>query len=142
MYKNILIAVDLAGEVEQVLIRGRQLAEQNNADYHAVYCINHPVTPFGELSIPGPMLNLIQLKHEIFSHFKEIAEKVGVDTNCISIEIGHSVDAVLEKAEDIKADLIIVGSHGKHGVRMLVGSTATGILHHANCDVLAVRIQE
>jgi universal stress protein A len=38
--------------------------------------------------------------------------------------------------------LIVVGSHGRHGVRLLLGSTANGILHHAKCDVLAVRIKE
>lgn len=142
MYKNILIAVDLAGSSSAVLKRGKQLAEQCGAKYHAVYCINHPVTPFGELSVPGPMLNLIQLKHEIFAHFKQLVEKVDMDSNCISIEIGHSVDTIIKKAKDNEADLIIVGTHGKHGVRLLVGSTVTGILHHAHCDVLTVRIKE
>ena len=40
------------------------------------------------------------------------------------------------------ARLIVVGSHGRHGLALLLGSTANGVLHHAKCDVLAVRIQE
>lgn len=142
MYKQILIAVDLAGEAKVVLQKGKQLADEFGARYHAVYCINHPVTPFGELSIPGPMLNLIQLKHEIFAHFRQVAEEAGLDIGCISIEIGHPVDAILLKAETDKSDLIIIGSHGMHGVRVLMGSTATGVLHHAKCDVLAVRMTD
>ena len=39
--------------------------------------------------------------------------------------------------EDIR---IVVGSHGRHGLALLLGSTASGVLHGAKCDVLAVRI--
>ena len=38
-------------------------------------------------------------------------------------------------------DLIVIGSHGRHGLALLLGSTANSVLHHARCDVLAVRLQ-
>lgn len=44
-------------------------------------------------------------------------------------------------AEDESTDLIIVGSHGRHGLALLLGSTASGVLHHSPCDVLAVRLR-
>jgi len=43
-------------------------------------------------------------------------------------------------ADEQGADLIIVGSHGRHGLALLLGSTANGVLHGAACDVLAVRV--
>ena len=43
-------------------------------------------------------------------------------------------------AHQIAADLIVVGSHGRHGIALLLGSTANGVLHGAPCDVLAVRV--
>ena len=43
-------------------------------------------------------------------------------------------------AEQIGADLIVVGSHGRHGLALLLGSTSTGVLHGSPCDVLAVRV--
>jgi len=43
-------------------------------------------------------------------------------------------------ANEIGADLIVVGSHGRHGLALLLGSTANGVLHGAPCDVLAVRV--
>jgi len=45
-------------------------------------------------------------------------------------------------ADDKQADLIVIGSHGRHGLQRLLGSTATPVLHNAKCDVLAVRIKE
>ncbi len=45
-------------------------------------------------------------------------------------------------AKQDNIDLIVVGSHGRHGLALLLGSTANGVLHGANCDVLAVRVKE
>ena len=41
---------------------------------------------------------------------------------------------------DGPADVIVVGSHGRHGIALLLGSTANGVLHGATTDVLAVRV--
>jgi len=49
---------------------------------------------------------------------------------------------IIKIAEENNVDLIIVGSHGRHGLALLLGSTANGVLHHAKCDVLAVRIKD
>ncbi len=47
---------------------------------------------------------------------------------------------ILSYAAAQQVDLIVTGSHGRSGVSRLLGSTTNGILHGANCDVLAVRI--
>ena len=45
-------------------------------------------------------------------------------------------------AEEHAVDLIVIGSHGRHGLQRILGSTASGVLHTATCDVLAVRIRQ
>ena len=42
--------------------------------------------------------------------------------------------------KELETDLIVVGSHGRYGLALLMGSTANGVLHGATCDVLAVRV--
>ena len=56
--------------------------------------------------------------------------------------MGAPKNVIIHQAEKLKADLIIVGSHGRHGIQLLLGSTANGVIHHAHCDVLAVRIAD
>jgi universal stress protein A len=58
------------------------------------------------------------------------------------IEVGSPKVVILNKAEELKIDLIIVGSHGRHGIALLLGSTANAVIHNAKCDVLAIRINE
>ena len=56
------------------------------------------------------------------------------------VVIGSPKTEILALAEDNNADLIVVGSHGRHGLGLLLGSTASSVLHHAKCDVMAVRL--
>ena len=56
--------------------------------------------------------------------------------------MGSPKTEIVRVANENKVDLIIVGSHGRHGLALLLGSTANGVLHHATCDVLAVRLQD
>jgi universal stress protein A len=53
---------------------------------------------------------------------------------------GRPESEIQRTADEFGADVIVVGSHGRHGLALLLGSTANGVLHGATCDVLAVRV--
>ena len=53
---------------------------------------------------------------------------------------GRPESEIHSLAKELKVDLIVVGSHGKHGLSLLLGSTANGVLQGSPCDVLAVRV--
>jgi len=72
----------------------------------------------------------------------QVAEKIGIATDDVVIEVGSPKNVILDTADRLKVDLIVVGSHGRHGLQLLLGSTANAVLHNANCDVLAVRTHE
>lgn len=61
--------------------------------------------------------------------------------DCQWLEMGSPKTEIIRVATENQVDLIVVGSHGRHGLALLLGSTANGVLHHAPCDVLAVRLQ-
>jgi nucleotide-binding universal stress UspA family protein len=67
------------------------------------------------------------------------AKQAGVDVQTHPVEGGPS-DAILEVAEETKADLIVVGNKGMTGARrFLLGSVPNNVSHHAPCSVLIVR---
>ena len=45
-------------------------------------------------------------------------------------------------AEEIDADAIVIGSHGRSGWKVMLGSTANKVLHGAKCDVLTVHVED
>ena len=61
--------------------------------------------------------------------------------NC-HLGFGQPRQEIHELASEQQCDLIVVGSHGRHGLALLLGSTANDLLHGAPCDVLAVRLKK
>ncbi len=56
------------------------------------------------------------------------------------VQFGNAADTILAVAADRTADLIVVGSHGRHGAKkFLLGSVSSKVVTHAGCDVLVVR---
>ena len=69
----------------------------------------------------------------------EVAQEAGVEAERFARQ-GDPADAILDVAEETKADLIIVGNKGMTGARrFLLGSVPNKVSHHAPCSVLIIR---
>jgi len=67
------------------------------------------------------------------------AREKGVNAHMLLLE-GHADDAILDAAERLHVDLIVIGTHGRRGVlRLLMGSVATHVVSRARCAVLTAR---
>jgi universal stress protein A len=144
-YQNVLIAIDFSESADQVIDRAQDIAKQNNATVSLLHIVDHlPPLGFGEepLIAPDWMIPEQQLMDEAKKSLQNFANKHCMQQCEQQVALGTPHVEVVRIAEEKKIDLIVVGSHGRHGVRLLLGSTANGILHHAKCDVLAVRVKE
>lgn len=145
IYKNILIAIDFSESADQVIEKAMHIAKQNQADCLLLHIVDHlPPLGFGEepLIAPDWMIPEQQLLDEAKKSLSNFAKKHSLQQNHQLVALGTPHVEVVRIAEEKNIDLIVVGSHGRHGARLLLGSTANGVLHHARCDVLAVRIKE
>jgi universal stress protein A len=140
MYKNILFATDLTEDTEYLLEKVRRISSLTNAKLSLI----HVVEP-----LPGysyAYLGIEDIEGQLITEAKQSLEKLGeqlkVSKQDQHIEVGPTKTKILKTAEDIGAELIICGSHGRHGLSLLLGSTANAILHGAKCDVLTVRLPE
>ena len=83
-----------------------------------------------------------ELEKQAQSQLEELGERLGVPAERQHMEVGITEKEILRLAEEQNVDLIVMGSHGRHGLALLLGSTANAVLHHANIDVLAVRVNK
>jgi universal stress protein A len=93
--------------------------------------------PYGA-TFGGDFVSDIRQKGEL--KLKEIAEAHDIPASQIYSNVGAPADEIHNVAEVIDADLIVIGTHGKSGLKLLLGSTANGVLHGVKCDVLAVKV--
>ena len=140
LYKHILVAIDLSDEADDVLDKAKSLAETNQARLTLVHVVEPLSVAYGS-DIP---LDLTTLQDEITQQAREriskLAESIHLDKGEQHVVYGRPEREVHRIAEESDVDLIVVGSHGRHGLALILGSTSTSILHGACCDVLAVRV--
>jgi universal stress protein A len=140
-YKNILIAVDLSDDSARVVQRGLELASRYSAEVTLLHVVEFiPVDPAGEALLPPPM----DLEGEMVAGARhkldELCARCGAAGLPRRLEVGIIKVEILRAAEETHADLLVLGSHERHGLALLLGSTEKAILHKVHCDVLAVHL--
>ncbi len=140
MYKHILYATDLSDDTDFINAKVRGMRGFTGAKVSLI----HVVEP-----LPGysyAYLGIEDIEGQLIDESKnalvKLATDLSVDSKDTWVEVGPTKSKILEVASEIGADLIICGSHGRHGLSLLLGSTANAILHGAKCDVLTVRLPE
>lgn len=139
-YTKVLMAVDLSDDSDQVAERARAICENNGAELHVIHVIEPLSFAYGG-DIPMDFSGIQDEIHQQASQqLERFAEKHGIGDDNRHVVLGQPEVEIHALAEQTGADLIVVGSHGRYGLALLMGSTANGVLHGASCDVLAVRV--
>jgi universal stress protein A len=140
MYKHILFATDLSDETDFIVSKVRAMRGYTGATLSIVHVVEPmPGYSYAYLGIEDIEGQLIEEARGVLT---KLAAELAVDANSQFIEVGPTKSKILKVADEVGADLIICGSHGRHGLSLLLGSTANAILHGAKCDVLTVRLPE
>ena len=139
-YRNILVPVDLSEESEQVCRRAMDITKKYGAKLRLLHVVEYvPVEPMGEALLPS-----VQIEDELVQNARNRLEDLATSLNLDSverwIEVGNTKAEILRIADEHNIDLIVVGCKGRHGLNILLNLTEDTLLHAANCDVLAVRL--
>jgi nucleotide-binding universal stress UspA family protein len=106
-------------------------------------CVLHvaemPVVPY---SYVGPVREeSLKMSKELVERTGEQLGKAGYKVQTVVEEEGDPRVKIIDRAAHWKADLIVMGSHGRKGLdRFMMGSVAESVVRHARCSVLVVRI--
>jgi len=139
-YQNILVAVDLSEDSTPVVLRARAIADANHAQLHLIHVIEPLSFAYGG-DIPMDFSGIQEEIHQqATQQMRRFAQSNNIDENHQRIVLGKPEVEIHSTAKELGSDLIVVGSHGRHGLALLMGSTANGVIHGASCDVLAVRV--
>ncbi|MDQ5884756.1 MAG: universal stress protein [Pseudomonadota bacterium] len=138
MYKKILYATDFDDVGIHAAHRARQIAEENNAQLYLVHVVE-PIPAYAYPGFAGFAEVEMSIREQAEKELKQLAEQLHIDEKHRILAFGSIKHEVLRIAKEHGIDLIVAGSHGKHGLAILLGSTAEAILHGASCDMLIVR---
>ncbi len=146
MFKRILVAVDGSDTAQQALQEAIKLAQELQARLRIVHAVDVVNLDLGT-EFPNPIEiaeALTKGGQEILRKAQAVAKKAGIaaETHLIEINmLGHRIaEMIAADAEAWPADLIVICTHGRHGLsRLLLGSVAEGVVRVATKPVLLIR---
>ena len=142
-YSHILIAIDLTEDCHRVLDKASQLCGALSCQATLVHIVEPLTMAFGgdvpmDISLlqqqqteqAQEKLNILAEQHELLK-----------ENNC-HLRFGQPRQEIHQLAKEQGCDLFVVGSHGRHGLALLLGSTTNDLLSGAPCDVLAIDLKD
>lgn len=145
MYKKILVPVDGSAASNRGLAEALKLAKSLGASLEVVHAVNEFIMDSGYAPIANYeqfLETLREVGRKVLKEAEATARASGVEVQSSLVESigGRAADLILEQAKQRSADLIVMGTHGRRGIRRLVlGSDAEQVLRSSPIPVLMVR---
>lgn len=145
--REIVVATDFSEPADNALTYGRNFARAFSATLHLVHVVNDLATSAPITEIP---MDLTSVQAQLDSEAKASLNALVTDDDRRSFNVKTALltsstpaRAILAYASDVRADLIIVGTHGRGGLaEFFLGSVAQKVVRSAPCPVLTVRAHE
>lgn len=139
-YNNILAVVDLGPDSLAVARRARELAAGPASRLTLLHVVEFvPAEPLSDALLPT-----VQIEAELLERARArlAALSASLEPPAFRTEVttGNVKSEITRFAREGQHDLIVIGSHERHGLSILVNLTEDTVLHAAPCDVLAVRL--
>jgi universal stress protein A len=149
-YTHLLLAVDFAPDCEPVIARAMQLRALCGAKLSLLHILEY--VPHGVELMPmcytaeAVLAEDFELENRLVElaqgHLDALAERLQIPADDRHIRVGSTGHSIRAMAEELGVDLVVIGSHGRHGLISLLGSTAKSVVQGLSCDLLCVRIGE
>jgi nucleotide-binding universal stress UspA family protein len=135
--EKVVVPVDFSDEMEHAVKEALSIA----GDASKVYAI-HVLFPL-EVMSPGVVWGEVddqKREESVRESFEKFAKDAGAEGVNFSVRVGDPGLDITDYAKELGADLIVIPSHGYHGLKRLVlGSVAERVIRHADCSVLVLR---
>jgi len=137
MYRNIILAYDGSKFSNKALQEAISLAKSSDGSLLVLSVVD--ITDEFESEAPGltdkMTKKLLKLAQKALA--KAVAAKVKAK---VEVHVGDAYEMIVDIAKKKKADVIVMGSHGRTGLtRLLMGSVTSRVIGHAPCSVLIVK---
>ena len=137
-YKKILVAVDIYSTYQPVIERAIKLAKSAN-DISLIH-VNLPSVYFEPYGAAFQTDFIEDIQAQSDEKLKTVAKKYRIPDSQVHNVLGYPAEEIQAMAKQLDVELIVIGTHGRSGIKLLLGSTANAVLHGVERDVLAVKI--
>ena len=131
MFKTIVCAIEASNEGKAVLAKAAELAKRCDSKLFVIHVLPYTLLPKDYQK---------ELTEEAKPKIEKLCEAFEIPKKQQAIKVGKPYSHICDFAQKKKADLIVIGTHSKKGLKALLGSTANGVVNNAECDVTIIKI--
>jgi len=141
-YRTLLVPYDFSSHADAALATALDLAARFESEVHLLHVLQQPI--YATAGYDGFPLDVPQdIKRHVCESLARLAAKSGRRVRAHVIDGTSIADRIGDSAQQLGADLIVMGTHGRTGLaHAFVGSVAERTLRIAPCPVLTVRARE
>ena len=143
MYRNALVAIDLTEPAARSVLERARTLLADDADLTVVHVVEPQYVQYSfDPTFTGSMIASLEAeaRRSAGRRVAELCEPFGISEDRQLILEGRAAQVLRETLRDGSYDLLIVGTHGRHGWRLMLGSTANALLHDTPTDIQVCRI--
>ena len=144
-YTHILVAVDFSASADQVVAKACDIAKHDNARLSLLHVVEYlpPIESIGEPFITSNWeIDEGVLLERAKQSLQKLSDQHHLENSELAVLLGTPKHEISQFVKDNKCDLVVMGSHGRHGINLLLGSTANAVLHAMPCDILTIKIEK
>jgi universal stress protein A len=136
VYKNSLIPTDFSAHSRRAADKALKLRTLFDARLTVVHVVNYLPPAF--VTAQSEHTSAVQIIERATNYLAEWAQETGLGSAEQLVSTGPAGREIIDTAEARDIDLIIIGTSGEGGMKRLLGSTTSAVMHHAPCDVLSI----
>lgn len=143
-YTHILLAIDFSKSADQVLSKARNIAQRDKAKLSLLHVVEY-LPPLDYVNDSLMDSNWVVDENILLENarrsMQNFAKKHNLKNAEFEVQAGTPKHEISRFVKEHQCDLVVLGSHGRHGLNLLLGSTANAVLHDMPCDILTVKIE-
>ena len=137
--RTILHPTDFSASANEALAVAGSLARHHGAKLVLLHVVQRPVSNVAGMPVPPPPPQVIDWESLKSQLSDLIARTKGIQAESRLVEADPAT-AIVQTATELRADLIVIGTHGRTGLsRLLMGSVAEQVIRNATCPVLTAK---
>lgn len=143
MFTTVLAAVDLAAPPAEFVLEKAASYVASGGKLHVIHVVEPQYVQYSfDPTFTGSLTRDLEESalQSAAQQLAEVCAESGIPGEQQHVVIGRAAEKIHAKAEALNAEIIVVGSHARHGWRRLLGSTAAAVLHSAPTDVIVARM--
>ena len=141
--RRILVPVDFSDAAEGVVEYALDVARDRNAEVTLLHVVGMPTAPFDPAyGVAADPKVLLDLQDGAVKGLAQLAAKFPGTAVRTRVLVGSPSREIVREAKEWEADLVVVGTHGRTGLRhVFLGSVAENVVRLAPCPVLTLRLR-